>query len=120
MRMNFVDVVAYLLLILGGINWALSRLFNYNLLDNIFGADSMVVKILYGLVGLAAVWGLINLLRNASRAERAEHAERMSGHEMDREDRTHPAGRTEPVERADYGTTSRRGDRRTGSRNRRR
>jgi hypothetical protein len=99
----------------------LDTLFKYNLVDNIFGADSTVAKIIYVLVVMSAVWGLITLLRNASRSEsadrRAERMERESGHEREREDmRTHPAER---VDRAGYGTTGRREDRRTSNRSRR-
>lgn len=116
MRMNFVDVLAYLLLIAGGINWALTELFNYNLVDSIFGVDSTAANIVYGLIGLSAVWGLISLLRKTGRSEsteRVEYIERSGGHAMDREAQAHPAERAEQVGRAGYGATSHREDRRT-------
>lgn len=110
MRMNFLDVVAYLLLILGGINWALTGLFDYNLVGNIFGADTATTNIIYSLIGLSALYTLFRFMQQGSRAEEAEHIARESGHERDREDmRTHPAER---IERPGYGTTGRRNRRR--------
>jgi uncharacterized membrane protein YuzA (DUF378 family) len=56
MRMNTADMIAHLLVVIGGINWGLIGFFNYNLVDGIFGAGSMLSRIVYALVGLAALW----------------------------------------------------------------
>ncbi len=63
MRMNFLDVLAYLLVIIGGINWGLIGFFDYNLVDSIFGAGSAPSRIIYGAVGLAAVYLLFTFMR---------------------------------------------------------
>lgn len=126
MRMNFLDVVAYLLLILGGIAWALTGLFDYNLFANVFGGTNSALSMtIYTLVGLSSIYALFSFLRQGERAggkeeERVESVERSSGHELDREGRTHPTERTERITRESYGTTGRRGDRRTNYRSRRR
>ena len=47
-----VDVVSFLLLIAGGLNWGLIRFFDYNLLTAVFGYMSLSSRIIYGAVGL--------------------------------------------------------------------
>lgn len=44
--------------IIGAINWGLIGLFNFNLVDTLFGADSLMSSIVYILVGIC---GLINI-----------------------------------------------------------
>ena len=47
------------ILIIGGINWGLIGFFKYNLVDSIFGPDLFIVsRIIYVLVGLAAIWAV--------------------------------------------------------------
>jgi len=46
------------LVIIGGINWGLIGLFNYNLVDSIFGTMSLISRVIYTLVGVAAVWSI--------------------------------------------------------------
>lgn len=57
-KLNGLDVLALLLVIVGGINWGLVGLFNYNLVDTIFGDMSVVSKAIYVLVGLSAVYAI--------------------------------------------------------------
>lgn len=60
--MGFLGALAYILLIVGGLNWGF-KLFNFNLVGWIATAVKMpfVETILYGAVGLAAVYVLIIL-----------------------------------------------------------
>jgi uncharacterized membrane protein YuzA (DUF378 family) len=53
---NPVDLIALILVIVGGLNWGLVGLFNFNLVAAIFGAGSTLSRIVYILVGLAAVY----------------------------------------------------------------
>ena len=54
-----------ILMIIGGINWGLIGFFNYNLVSGIFGAQLAVVsRIIYAVVGLAALYGITPRLRN--------------------------------------------------------
>ena len=46
--------VAETLLIIGGLNWGLA-LFNMNLVQMLLG-DALIAKIVYGAVGLSAIW----------------------------------------------------------------
>lgn len=43
------------LVIIGGLNWGLVGLFNWNLVEALFGGWPMLVKIIYILVGLSTV-----------------------------------------------------------------
>lgn len=62
MEMNVGDKIATLLLIVGGLNWGLVA-FDYNLVDSLFGVDSTISMIVYGLVGLAALWCIAAMVR---------------------------------------------------------
>ena len=58
--MIIANIIALSVLILGGLNWMLVGVFSWNLLAWIFGTG-VFVRILYSLVGLAAIWMLIQL-----------------------------------------------------------
>ena len=53
---NPVDLIALILVIVGGLNWGLVGLFDFNLGDAIFGGGSTLSRIVYILVGLAALY----------------------------------------------------------------
>jgi uncharacterized membrane protein YuzA (DUF378 family) len=52
--MKAVHMVAFILVIIGGLNWLLTA-FNWNLVDMILGQGSVLAKIVYILVGLSAL-----------------------------------------------------------------
>lgn len=52
MNNKIVHMVAFVLLVVGGVNWLLVGAFELNLVDTIFGAGTMVAKVVYILVGL--------------------------------------------------------------------
>lgn len=54
--MRTLNIVALALIIIGGINWGLVGLFDYNLVDEIFTKGSFLTRTIYGLVGVAALW----------------------------------------------------------------
>lgn len=56
--MNVIQKIALVLTIIGAINWGLIGLFNFNLVETIFGS-SMLSAIIYMLVGIA---GIINIM----------------------------------------------------------
>ena len=56
--MSAVNVVALILLIIGGLNWGLVGLFNFDLVAAIFGAGSALARIVYVVVGVSALWCL--------------------------------------------------------------
>jgi uncharacterized membrane protein YuzA (DUF378 family) len=55
--MKTVDVIAVVLLVIGGINWGLVGLFEFDLVAALFGGvDAPLSRIVYVLVGIAAVY----------------------------------------------------------------
>ena len=58
-KLGGLDWLALILVIVGGINWGLVSLLNWNLVDTLFGAMSGLSQIVYGLVGLSAVYLLV-------------------------------------------------------------
>lgn len=57
--MNIVQKIALTFTIIGAINWGLVGLFEFNLVDYIFGVGSVVSRIIYTVV---AICGLINII----------------------------------------------------------
>lgn len=56
--MKIIDTIALILIIIGAINWGLIGLFNFNLVDTIFGAMTIISRIIYILVGISGLWGI--------------------------------------------------------------
>lgn len=54
--MKTIDVIAAILVVIGGLNWGLVGLFNFDLVATIFGEMSALSRIVYILVGLSAVY----------------------------------------------------------------
>lgn len=75
MKMNVIDKVAYLLLVVGGLNWGLVGAFEFNLVDELFGVESAISKIVYVLVGIAALYGAYALTVALTKSEKATAAE---------------------------------------------
>lgn len=51
------DRIALLLLIVGGVNWGLLGIFQFDLVAFIFGGQAAIIsRIVYVLVGISAVW----------------------------------------------------------------
>ena len=49
-KLGGLDWLALILVIVGGLNWGLVSLLNWNLVDTLFGAMSTLSQIVYGLV----------------------------------------------------------------------
>lgn len=60
---NSLQWVALILIIVGGLNWGLVGLFNFDLVAAIFGMMSSLSRIVYILVGLSAIYTLGTLGR---------------------------------------------------------
>jgi uncharacterized membrane protein YuzA (DUF378 family) len=54
--MKTLDVIAAVLLVVGGLNWGLVGILNFDLVAALFGNMSILSRIVYSLVGLAAVY----------------------------------------------------------------
>jgi uncharacterized membrane protein YuzA (DUF378 family) len=62
--MKNVDLIAMILLLIGGLNWGLVGAFNYNLVSNLLGDTSMMTRVVYGLVGLCAVYSAYKFMQS--------------------------------------------------------
>jgi uncharacterized protein len=76
--MKKIDIVSAALLIIGGLNWGLVAVANFDLVATIFGLDfgqtNVATRIVYGLVGLAAVYQLTQLRALPARWGARRHA----------------------------------------------
>jgi uncharacterized protein len=76
--MKKIDIVSAALLIVGGLNWGLVAVANFDLVVTIFGLDfgqtNVATRIIYGLVGLAAVYQLTQLRALPARWGARRHA----------------------------------------------
>ena len=59
------DVIALILTVIGGINWGLIGIFQFDLVAWLFGGQGAVLsRIIYTLVDIAAVWCISLLFRD--------------------------------------------------------
>ena len=56
-----IDIVAYALLIIGALNWGLVGVFGFDIVAGLLGQMTMLSRVVYGLVGLAALYDLLSL-----------------------------------------------------------
>jgi uncharacterized membrane protein YuzA (DUF378 family) len=61
------DKIVFFLLLIGGLNWGLVGLFSWDLISAIFGYMSVVTRIIYVIIGLAAVYRFIQWARLQSK-----------------------------------------------------
>ena len=62
------DKLALTLLIIGGVKWGLVGIFEFDLVAWLFGGQTSVIsRIVYVLVALAAIWAIPMLFRNMGR-----------------------------------------------------
>ena len=53
--MHILKIISYVLVIIGAINWGLIGIFGFDLVATLFGETSLLTRIVYILVGIAAV-----------------------------------------------------------------
>lgn len=63
MRLNAIDWVALVLVIIGALNWGLVGLFGFNLVAAIFGGVPVIESLIYILVGLSGLWMIFLAVR---------------------------------------------------------
>jgi uncharacterized membrane protein YuzA (DUF378 family) len=59
--MRNVDVIAAILLVIGGINWGLVGLLNLDLVEFLFSSVPALMNAVYTLVGVSAVYQIVGL-----------------------------------------------------------
>jgi len=56
MKKTFLDWLTLVLVIIGGINWGLIGIFNFDLVKFIFSFVPSLIRVVYTLVGLSALY----------------------------------------------------------------
>ena len=65
-----IDTIALVLVIIGGLNWGSIGLFRFDIIAWAFGGqDATVSRVVYTLVGLAALWCISLLFRERDEAD---------------------------------------------------
>ena len=64
------DTIALLLSIIGGLNWGLIGIFQFDLVAWLFGSQgALLSRIVYGIIGLAGLWCISLLFRRTTATE---------------------------------------------------
>ena len=58
------SLLATILLIIGGLNWGLVGLLNLDIVALIFGSMSLLSRVVYVVIGIAAIYSLFDLFKN--------------------------------------------------------
>jgi uncharacterized membrane protein YuzA (DUF378 family) len=66
-KMGAVDWIAMVLLIVGGLNWAMVGLFSVDVVASLFGVQSPISRLVYVLVGLSALYSIFLSTKMARR-----------------------------------------------------
>lgn len=53
--MYILKIITFILVVLGALNWGLVGAFNFDLVAALFGAETLIARIVYSLIGLSAV-----------------------------------------------------------------
>lgn len=53
--MRIIDIIAAVLLVIGGLNWGSIGIFDFNFVDYLFSGTGLE-RVIYSLVGLSALW----------------------------------------------------------------
>lgn len=68
------DIIAMILLIIGGINWGLIGIFQFDLVAWLFGGQGAIVaRIIYTLVGIAGLWCISLFFKDSLLNNRDDH-----------------------------------------------
>ena len=62
--MQLANKITLLLLIVGGLNWGLVGLSDFDLVAALFGEMSLISRAVYVLVGASALWQLVPLFKS--------------------------------------------------------
>jgi uncharacterized membrane protein YuzA (DUF378 family) len=59
MKLHIVDIIALVLLVIGGLNWGLVGIARINVVSTIFGSLELLARIVYTLVGIAGIYAIV-------------------------------------------------------------
>lgn len=63
-KLNIIDKLSFIFVLIGALNWGLLGLFNFNLVSAIFGSVPFLARAIYILVGLSAANIIVFIVRN--------------------------------------------------------
>ena len=59
--MKTMDVIAAVLLVVGGLNWGLVAIADFDLVAALFGSGTLLARVVYGLVGVSALYQILTV-----------------------------------------------------------
>jgi uncharacterized protein len=71
LRFNALDWLSLILVVVGGLNWGLIAVFDFNLIATLFGPLTLTTRVIYLAVGLAALYTIVASMK-VTRAERLQ------------------------------------------------
>lgn len=71
-KFQAIEWFAFLLVIIGGINWALVGVFNFNLVSFLFGDMSLLSRIVYFSIGSASIFLIFSFPGNTKKIKSNE------------------------------------------------
>lgn len=72
-KLNAAEITAAVLLLVGGLNWLLVGLFNYNLVTALFGEGSFLARAVFIAVGVATAYVIVSFGYKFRRTKTAHH-----------------------------------------------
>jgi len=61
--MKMFELIAMILLLVGGLNWGLVGAFNYNVITSLLGDGSTMTRAVYAIVGLCALYEAFQFMK---------------------------------------------------------
>lgn len=80
--MKALNLITLVLVIIGGINWGLVGVADFNLVAAIFGDRTALTRIIYALAGLSALWQIMPLIAAGRTGEVAAEAHRRAAYHV--------------------------------------
>ena len=62
-KLDTIGQIILAILIIGGLNWGLIAIFNFDLIAALFGSMTLISRLIYGLVGVSALYMIYVLIR---------------------------------------------------------
>lgn len=73
-KLNALDWIALILAIIGGLNWGLVGALDFDLVATLFGDMSAISRVVYIVVGVAALWLIWSAIRLGKKEAPAQMA----------------------------------------------
>ena len=71
-KMSVLDWCAWVLVIIGALNWGLVGFFSYDLIATIFGSMSVISRVIYALIGLGGLYAIYMCVKCCKACRKSE------------------------------------------------